>query len=90
MKTIWKYEIQTTNVQTIDMPTGATILCVQIQDGVPCIWAMVESKHGSLEMRTIVIYETGYQIDRPDLRYIGTYQDDIFVFHVFEMNQLMN
>lgn len=42
MKKIYKYRIEVTDDQNIEMPVGAKILTVQTQNGVPCIWAMVD------------------------------------------------
>lgn len=42
MKKIYKYAIEITDDQDIVMPVGAKILTVQNQNGVPCIWAMVD------------------------------------------------
>lgn len=32
---IYKFPIETTDVQNIAMPSGAEILCVQVQHGIP-------------------------------------------------------
>lgn len=37
MKKIYKYRIEVTDDQNIEMPVGAKILTVQTQNGVPCI-----------------------------------------------------
>ena len=42
MKKIYKYAIEITDDRDIVMPVGAKILTVQNQNGVPCIWAMVD------------------------------------------------
>lgn len=66
----------------IDMPMGARILCVQLQDGVPTIWAQVEAA-SDVERRTLVIIGTGHPL-RDNLRYIGTFQQGPFVWHLHE------
>ena len=40
-KTIWKYQLDTTDKQTITMPFGAEILSVQMQGLNPCMWVLV-------------------------------------------------
>lgn len=85
-KTIWKYELETTDVQKISIPKGAKILCLQIQFGKPCIWVLVDPTH-ELESIGIFTYGTGHPIPTEPYphKYIGTYQlkDGMLVFHVF-------
>ena len=38
MKKIYKYELEITEIQTVEMPVGAEILCVQFQDEALCLW----------------------------------------------------
>lgn len=84
MKTIWKYELKHTDGQSVEMPEKAEILTVQMQMGILCLWAKVESDNAR-EKRNILIRGTGNHIgDVGD--YIGTYQlqGGELVFHVFE------
>lgn len=87
-KTIWKFELLTTDMQAIEMPVDSEILAVQAQHNQPCIWAMVdpEAETGN---RHFEIFGTGRAIpeDMGIIRqYIGTYQVEgvALVFHVFE------
>lgn len=81
---IFKYPIQTTDHQRIDMPIGAEILCVQVQSGQPCIWAKVDPSQPT-ESRGIYVHGTGHDVADDASKYIGTYQlTSILVFHVFE------
>ena len=86
-KTIWKYELEITDNQNILMPIGAEILTVQMQDGTPCLWALVNPK---AEMESIVIEIYGTGTDLYDMgtarKYISTFQAENggLVFHVFE------
>ena len=92
MKTIWKYELKTDN-QVLQMPKGAQILTVQIQNEIPCLWVLVnpEAEH---QPRAIEIFGTGHDIEEytePEVykinrKYIGTYQlrGGAFIAHVFE------
>lgn len=85
-KSIWKFQIETTDTQSIQMPIGSEILCVQTQNGKPCIWAMVDPEKQK-EFRNLEIFGTGHTInDKIDRIYIGTYQlnGGALVFHVFE------
>ena len=49
----WEYEIQ--------MPRNADILSVQMQHGVPCIWAAVDDS-ARLELRRVVITAAGWEL----------------------------
>jgi len=85
---IWKYVLTTTDNQTIKMPKGAQILTFQIQNGKPCLWALVNPSLTETE-RYIEIHGTGNYIEESLLerKYIGTYQlhGGSLVFHVFEI-----
>jgi len=84
-ETIWKYELQITDYQTIHMPELAEILCVQVQLGRPHLWVLVHSGKKK-EPRKIAIHGTGHDIP-PGERYIGTVQTNqgSLVWHVFEV-----
>ena len=84
--TIFKYSLDRSSSepeQELSLPLGARILCVQIQDSVLCLWALVK-QHAHAEIRTFVICDTGEEIDSRNLKYIGTYQFTGSVGHVFE------
>jgi hypothetical protein len=86
MKTIYKYPIEITDKQTLPMPVGANILTVQVQNGNPFIWAMVDTE-APIEGVAIIVYGTEHPIDESlNLEYIGTFQSNgkCFVFHVFK------
>jgi len=38
MKAIWKEQIRITDEQELIVPKGSKILCVQIQNGAPCLY----------------------------------------------------
>ena len=88
MKTIWKYKLEVTDSQTIEVPKGGKILCVQTQDGIPFLWIEVDSDLPSVP-RYFEIFGTGHEI-RYDMavqrEYIGTFQmrSGTLVFHVYE------
>ena len=86
-KTIWKYEIEITDIQDVKMPKDAEILTVQAQRGCIGIWAIVNSEETEIVRRTIIIKGTGHPINPEyNLKYIGTFQiyGGELVFHVFE------
>jgi hypothetical protein len=82
---IYKWALEVVDQQTLALPAGAQILCVQVQYERPCIWALVDPSAG-LEPRALLMYGTGHPVSDQAGRYIGTYQLDRggLVFHVFE------
>lgn len=84
-RTIYKYPLTVADRQEIRMPDGAQILCVQVQRGMPCVWALVDPAAPQAR-KAIYIYGTGHAIPADPGRYIGTFQvqGGDLVFHVFE------
>ena len=87
MRTIWKFPLSTDRSTVILMPICAEILTLQMQNDVPTLWALVDSK-APRESRTFHIFGTGHELPTTPLRYIGTFQPNDggsqLVFHVFE------
>ena len=87
MRTIWKYELDITDSQTLEMPINADILTVQIQRETAQLWALVNPEL-SKENRYIQIYGTGHNVTEDlDLKYISTIQlqSGDLIFHIFEV-----
>jgi hypothetical protein len=93
MITIWKYPIvleETSPEFTIEMPKSAEFVTLQVQKGVPCIWAAVDLNSAwDKTERTFRILVTGGTVDPEEaakLEYLGTFlvEDDSFVGHLFE------
>lgn len=86
METIWKFELEVTDEQSIEMPYGAEILSVQWQRDKLCVWAMVSPTTLSKSNRSFVIFGTGHSIpDNLNAQFLGTVQDNFgLVWHVFE------
>lgn len=85
---VWKYPLSLPleGAQVcIRMPFAARILCVQVQNGVPCLWAIVQPKEELVE-RVFDIVGTGAAIPPTARHYIGTVQlgGGALVLHVFE------
>ncbi len=86
MKRVYKYPVKIDDIQSIDLPQGAQILSVQVQDGNPYIWACVNPSEES-EPRRFRLYGTGHIIECENLlRFIGTFQlfGGRLVYHLFE------
>ncbi len=87
MQSIWKQVLEATNEQTVQLPKGAKILCVQAQRETPCIWFRTrDTKSKETESRTFAIYGTDHEHHAITGEYIGTFQlqGGALVFHVFE------
>lgn len=85
MKTIWKFPLNVTDEDEIQMPIGAQVLTVECQQGAPYLWALVETTNAQ-ESRVFSIFGTGHPIEKTELQYRGTFQlnGGNLVFHVFE------
>jgi len=86
MKTIYKYELNPLHT-VLDMPKGAELLCIKVQRGTPCLWALVDPD-ADMEHRPLVVFGTGHEVVNAG-KYIGTFliENDSLVFHVFEATQ---
>lgn len=84
MDTIYKYEFPLSDTIRIAMPEGAEILHVDLQRGVPCLWARVETG-ADLVMREFSVIGTGQEIREDGLTHVGTFQVLPFVWHLFEV-----
>lgn len=84
-RSIWKYELNVTDEQLIEIPTGAEILAVQVQHSVPCLWARVDPNATKVKRR-ILTHGTGHTLSAITGVYIDSYQlnGGDLVFHVFE------
>ena len=82
-KVVYKYPIELDDLQKIQMPIKSNILTVKIQDGKLCLWAEVTPEF-EIEPVLIKVVGTGHRdfIEEWD-QYIGTVQDDRFVWHVY-------
>lgn len=89
IKVIHKYVLADMREQAVDMPIGAEILTMQLQCGIPHIWALVNRDEKKFEKRLINIVMTGEDILYPNpmnRKYLGTFMkyNDKIVAHVFE------
>ncbi len=90
-KQIWKYELQVNaNLypKSISMPKNADVLSVQVQNGIVCLWALVDPL-AEKEPRSFEVFGTGHEIHYDmgvERRFVATFQllNEGLVFHVFE------
>ena len=83
---IFKYPIIVEDSFTLKMPEGARPLCVQIQHGVPWIWAAVDPMEPDVD-HVFHVCGTGHERNEISVeQYIGTFQlaSGGLVFHVFD------
>lgn len=83
MKTIWKFPLEVTDRQSIELPAQYEFLSVADQGGQLCLWAEVETT-GESVVRTIWIVGTGNPIPKVAAAFIGTVLMPPFVWHVYE------
>ena len=80
MKAIYKYTLD----EPVRMPWGSTVVKVGIQDGLFCIWAMVDTDARTVEERRFVVVGTGHEFD-DNMVHVGTVFEDPFVWHIMEI-----
>ncbi len=85
-KSIWKFTLEITDHQIIQMPKDAELLHVGLDpQGTPCLWALVTPTNET-QGRSIIIHGTGHPVlcvvTKHD-NYIGTFVQGRFVWHVF-------
>lgn len=81
---IFKYPLQITDSQKLEIPKHSTPLSLQVQDGKPTLWVMVDEEKPKTPV-TIICVGTGNPVpDELDiLGYLGTSQVNGFVWHFF-------
>jgi hypothetical protein len=80
---IWKFILETTDLQVIEMPRGAEILAFQMQGASPCIWAKCEI-NAPKETRRFIFVGTGHPFPEQCGPHVGTVQIGGLVLHLFE------
>lgn len=80
MKVIWKYDIVD---GWVELPFYAQILKVGNLNGSPKMWVLVNPETKT-ERRCFRIVATGERFVDTDLKYIDTFFDGPFVWHLFE------
>lgn len=99
MRTIYKYLLETTDLQSIRIPRllGAKdftsqFLCIDTQNGCPCLWCLVDT---SEQEREVFFRVVGTGNPMPEILdngdYLGTYQlfNGAFIGHVFLEKELL-
>lgn len=79
---VWKFGLGHLK-ETIRMPSGASVLHVHDQGGIPHLWAKGDPD-AELESRVFMCIGTGQEFPA-DAAYLGSAHCDGFVWHVFEV-----
>lgn len=86
MEVIYKYDLQLTDCQEIQMPINSHIISAQLQNGSLKIWAIVDLESPIVKIK-IHILGTGFPlplIEGTFLKHISSIQQEGFVWHIFE------
>lgn len=80
---IWKYQLKDYE-SLVEIPKGGKVLKIGVQKGIPCIWVLV-NQNAEKEKRFFRGYSTGEELPKVQKRtYIGTFELERLVFHLFE------
>lgn len=83
-KRIWKFPLLWDARQSVDLAPTDRVLCVQMQQKRPTLWAVVDRYEFPITCpRTVTIVGTGHEVPDDAGDYVGTFQDGAFVGHVF-------
>ncbi len=84
MREIWKFPLEITDRQIVSMPRMHDFLTVQLQNGKPVLWAIVQPKSDREEVRIYCVGTgNGESVLYDCPRYLGTVQITPFVWHYF-------
>lgn len=85
MKAVWKFPLLIEALQVVEIPVDSAILCVQVQDDIPCLWVLVDPDVRARTKAVIEIWGTGHLHETVPDNYLGTFQlrGGALVFHVF-------
>ena len=79
---VYKYPLSWAYVQNFQAPI-VQCLSVQMQNGVPCLWALVDEEREARWV-TLRMVGTGNGDVPPDCTFISTVQSGGYVWHFFE------
>lgn len=86
MRTIWKFELEVSDEQTIAIPQGAQLLHAGVQGEQLCLWAIVDPNAPTVN-RHIGIRGTGHPCEFNIMSHIGTVMMPPFVWHLFDLGE---
>lgn len=83
MKTIFKYKLELTDNQILELPYDYQILDIQVQNDFIYLWALVDNSNMRIKMEIFII-GTGNPFPSYANEHLGTVQMNNFVWHVFK------
>ena len=85
MKRVYKYKLVVDDLQEVTLPKGSKPLCVKVQNGLPCLWELVDTNELETETIRIRCAGTGHDINEDVKDYLGTEMiyGGSLVFHFF-------
>ncbi len=87
MITIHQYPVATAIEHSQIMPSGAKILSVQLQNGAPVLWALVDTNTVPC-VRLFSIRGIGYPMDGAERgAFVGTFQLGASALHLFDRGE---
>ncbi|MGZ4161015.1 MAG: DUF7352 domain-containing protein [Neobacillus sp.] len=94
MYTVWKYTLNATQKQQIDMPLGSKILNAELQHEEIVLYALINKADvGMTEDREIIVLGTGHEIDEDLTKYqfVNTVvmNNGYLMFHVFASKSML-
>lgn len=94
LQAIYKYKLEPTDVQKVELPRGAQILSTEVIDGSIFVWALVTPDEEETEWVHVFIIGTGHPITHSQIektRFLGTvlmptHLSGTLVWHVWVEN----
>lgn len=88
MQRVYKYQLPMNDWVSITMPAGAEPLCVEVQNGLPCLWARITVDNPPA-VHHFRIAGTGHDLGSNVGRHLGSVllHDGALVLHVFSEAQ---
>lgn len=85
---IHKYQLAIRDTE-INLPCGAKPLCIQMQNGLPCLWAIVDPS-AIEESVKVICRGTGHEFQGNEDYYLGTVQESggALIWHFFTEKQI--
>ena len=85
MRVVHKFYMPVGAINLHDIPAGACLLTVQLQDGKPFMWAELDDAAPKVRRR-FEFFGTGRPIPNGWV-YVGTVQEGAFVWHLYEVKE---
>lgn len=89
MSRVYKYPLEITDVQELELPVHSRPLSAQMQGDQLCLWVLVDTNDPETRKRKVLIHGTGHKVSPLIGVYSGMFIDTFqlnygtLVFHVF-------